>query len=424
MKKIVSAVAMAALAASLATAEVAVTMNGRIRPYLFSTSIVDDGTDKKTTNTWMDMDGLGGFEDSIKFAFTSADGDAGLTFQTNVKAGPSSSKNGAFLTLNTFNVWTNVFGSQFKIGAGSWKDGLADGAYRVKKDVDAQNGEGIFFEAYKLGSAFKGSPSMFVDDIANQAGGSNSLAAFAEYPFKLGDVRVKLTAVAIDGDFDTVTDEDTTNKYAASWNARAQINLPKVFDSEIIFKKPATNINVIAFYAKPKMLPAVLDATVGGSYVMASGGNEKWNGTWDVDLRVRYDFSEQVKGLSLTYFGKLSSKDSDNTAQINKGIVGLAGKSGLGASVTDVNMLLWNNLSARYVINDKVAAILNVGLMNALKVDEGAKEYGINYNVTPGVQVFCSKAASLYAGVSINGCSKDKASELNVSVPAVFRVKL
>lgn len=157
---------------------------------------------------------------------------------------------------------------------------------------------------------------------------------------------------------------------------------------------------------------------------MASGDAEVWNGTWDVDLRVRYDFSEQVKGLSLTYFGKLSSKDSDNNAEINKGIVGLAGKSGLGAKVTDVNMLLWNNLSARYVINDKVAAILNVGLMNALKVDEGAKEYGINYNVTPGVQVFCSKAASLYAGVSINGCSKDKASELNVSVPAVFRVKL
>ena len=85
MKKIITAAAIAAMAASFAAADVKITMNGRLRPYLYSHVETDDGTTTKKANTWMDLDGLAVFEDTLKFAFTNADNSAGLTFSVNVK---------------------------------------------------------------------------------------------------------------------------------------------------------------------------------------------------------------------------------------------------------------------------------------------------------------------------------------------------
>ncbi len=437
MKKIITAAAIAAMAASFAAADVKITMNGRLRPYLYSHTESDNGTKTTKTNTWMDLDGLAGFEDTLKFAFTNEDKSSGLTFSVNVKNGNASSNNktGNFFTLSEYSIWSTAFGTDLTLGAGSWKDGFADGAYRVKKDVDAGNSEGIDFERFKLGSAFKSAPSVFVDDIGNIAGGSNALVGYAEYPIAFSDtMSLKLTATAVDASFDEVTDGDTTDTYSSAWAGRAQFNVKDVVNTEFIVKKPVHNETVLAFYAQPKMVKG-LDATVGGSYTMASGSNEKWDGAWDVDLRARYQATD---ALSITTFNKISGLDAADgsaktnsaSATVNSGIVGLDGKGGSLLSGKDITTVMWNNLSARYVINPSVTATVNLGLMSVL-ANESDADYGINFRGTAGAQLYLSSNASLWTALSYStatynaGTSGAKDQTYSAfAVPVIFRVKM
>ena len=476
MKKIVSAVALAAAAASLATAEVKITMNGRLRPTVYGQQTVEGDAKGKTdtkavTKNWMSLDGYAAFEDTLKFAFNNEDKTAGLTFSVNVKNGNDSStvgtyyqyadgsigtsekdadgnkgtkielkesnnKFGNFLTLNQYDIWSTVFGTDLKLGAGSWKDGNADGAYRVKKDVDAGNSEGLDFERFKLGSAFKGAPSVFMDDICNFAGGTNALAAYAEYPIALNDdMTLKLTAVAIKADYWTGTDDDTTTNHKAGFAGRAQFNVADLFNSELIVKKPVAGITTFAFYAMPTLLPE-LTATIGGSYTMDSTSAETWNGAWDFDLRARYQVTPE---FSITTFNKIAGlKESDDEktnkakAKVASGIVGLDGKGGQLLSGTDITMVMWNNISARYKINDLVTATVNVGLMNVLgTAGKSDSDYGINYRVTPGAQLYLSKPATLWVGFSYSGAKYNAGTKdakdftvSSISIPAILRVKL
>ena len=471
MKKIVSAVALAAVAASLVTAEVKITMNGRLRPTVYGqTNTEGDSkgkTDTKaTTKNWMSLDGYAAFEDTLKFAFNNEDKTAGLTFSVNVKNGNDASsttvvkakavdganpekdikvsennnKTGNFLTLNQYDIWSTVFGTDLKLGAGSWKDGNADGAYRVKKDVDAGNAEGIDFERFKLGSAFKSAPSVFMDDICNFAGGSNSLAAYAEYPIALNDdMTLKLTAVAIKTPdtslYYTGTDDDTTTNHKAGFAGRVQFNVAELFNSELILKKPVAGITTFAFYAMPTLLPQ-LTATIGGSYTMDSTAAETWNGAWDFDLRARYQVTPE---LSITSFNKIAGlKESDDEktnkagAAVASGIVGLDGKGGQLLSGKDITMVMWNNISARYKVNDLVTATVNVGLMNVLgTAGKSDSDYGINYRVTPGAQLYLSKPATLWVGFSYSGAKYNAGTKdakdftvSSISIPAILRVKL
>lgn len=495
MKKIVSAVALAAVAASLATAEVKITMNGRLRPTVYGQSKTDNGSTTTTNKTWMSLDGYATFEDTLKFAFNNEDKTAGLTFSVNVKNGNDSSssssslstktyvnstevknadgstkyavgdvysgksapkdgkwteiksststannKLGNFLTLNQFDIWSTVFGTDLKLGAGSWKDGNADGAYRVKKDVDAGNSEGVDFERFKLGSAFKGAPSVFMDDICNFAGGSNALSAYAEYPIALNDdMTLKLTAVAIKTGYWSGTEVDgtdtTTTTHASGAAGRVQFNVAELFNSELILKKPASGITTFAFYAMPTLLPQ-LTATIGGSYTMDSTSAETWNGAWDFDLRARYQVTPE---LSITTFNKIAGlKESDDektnkaSATVASGIVGLDGKAGQLTSGKDVTMVMWNNISARYKVNDLVTATVNVGLMNVLgTAGKSDSDYGINYRVTPGAQLYLSKPATLWVGFSYSGAKYNAGTTgakdftvSSISIPAILRVKL
>ena len=475
MKKIVSAVALAAVAASLVTAEVKITMNGRLRPTVYGQAKTDDGSKTTTNKTWMSLDGYAAFEDTLKFAFNNEDKTAGLTFSVNVKNGNDSStvgtyyqyaggtigtsekdadgnkgtkielkesnnKFGNFLTLNQFDIWSTVFGTDLKLGAGSWKDGNADGAYRVKKDVDAGNAEGVDFERYKLGSAFSKAPSVFMDDICNFAGGSNALSAYAEYPIALNDdMTLKLTAVAVKTGYwsgKEVDGTDTTNTtHASGAVGRVQFNVAELFNSELILKKPASGITTFAFYAMPTLLPQ-LTATIGGSYTMDSTAAETWNGAWDFDLRARYQVTPE---FSITTFNKIAGlKESDDEktnkakAKVASGIVGLDGKLGNLLSGTDITMVMWNNISARYKVNDLVTATVNIGLMNVLgTAGKSDADYGINYRVTPGAQLYLSKPATLWVGFTYSGASYNSGAKgakdvtvSSISIPAILRVKL
>ena len=90
---------------------------------------------------------------------------------------------------------------------------------------------------------------------------------------------------------------------------------------------------------------------------------------------------------------------------------------------------MWNNLSARYKINDTLAATLNFGLVTPLsKADGDDNSYSPEWRVTPAIQVYAGSNASIWAGLALSGASA-KVNDTDYSVfalqiPVIFRVKM
>ena len=452
MKKIVSAALVASMVAGAAFAvDAKITLSYRTKLDAFAYTSAKAGDVKTITKEWLDWEGYDGAgkqaatnaSDTFKFVLN---GDrAGATFAVNINENNKDTGNqsdayakneGQLFTLNEYSAWMNweLGPGVFKVGSGNWKDGYADGAYRVKKDVDAQNAEGMDFERFKLGSILKGSNKLaFVDDLASGANNS-ALFSYADYGFKAGDAaKVNVLLGSVYNKFDTVVDDDTTTYYDAFFVSRAQVAMD-VLNAELIFKKPALHVMDFAAYVMPKILDN-LALNIGGA--IENNNLDKDNGgytDWAFDLRARYQATDE---LSITFYTNLSGTNLEEGRKISAGIAGHKGAEGLAGKVDGTNQptfktAMWNNLSARYKISDSLAATLNVGLITPLsKVDGDDNSYSPEWRVTPAVQVYAGSNASIWAGVALSGASATikgatdvDYSVFAVQVPVIFRVKM
>ena len=467
MKKIVSAALVASMVAGAAFAvDAKITLNYRTKLDAFAYTSAKAGDNKTITKEWLDWEGYDGAgkqaatnaSDSFKFVLS---GDrAGATFAVNINENTKTSadvsttttknkvvdKNGnemdkavtkvtssALFTLNEYSAWMNweLGPGVLKVGSGNWKDGYADGAYRVKKDVDAQNAEGMDFERFKLGSILKGSNKLaFVDDLA--AGANNAaLFSYADYGFQAGDAaKVNILLGSVYNAFDTVVDDDTTTYYDAFFVSRAQVAMD-VLNAELIFKKPAPHVMDFAAYVMPKVLDG-LTLNIGGA--IENDNRDKDDGgytDWAFDLRARYQATSE---LSVTFFTNISGTNLDAGRNLSSGIAGHKGAEGLASKIDGTNQpkfktAMWNNLSARYKINDTLAATLNFGLVTPLsKADGDDNSYSPEWRVTPAIQVYAGSNASIWAGLALSGASA-KVNDTDYSVfalqiPVIFRVKM
>lgn len=440
MKKIISAALVASMVAGAAfAADAKITLNYRTKLDAFSYTKVSNGDKDKITQEWLNWagyDGAGGEKDeklqatypSDTFKFVLNGEKAGATFAANVMAGSKDSKSNAMFTLNQYSAWMKweVGPGELKLESGSWKDGYVDNAYRVKKDVDAQNAEGQDFERFKLGTILKGSKALtFVDDLAAGANQSG-LFSCADYGFATeSDVKINvlLGSVYNGSIFDKVVDEDTTTYYDAFFVSRVQAKVPELLDAEVIFKKPAPHVNTFGLYVMPKVLDG-LTLNVGGAVEMDNREKDAGGYTdWGFDLRARYQATDE---LSLTLFTNVSGTNLEKGRKIASGVVGHKGGEGW-ATATSFKTAMWNNVSARYKLSDLVTATLNVGLITPLsKVDGDDESYTPEWRITPAVQVYAASNASVWAGLAVSGTSLKDAdsSVMALQVPVIFRVKM
>ena len=449
MKKIVSAALVASMVAGAAFAvDAKITLSYRTKLDAFAYTSAKAGDVKTITKEWLDWEGYDGAgkqaatnaSDSLKFVLS---GDrAGATFAVNINENNKDTGNqsktytqneGQLFTLNEYSAWMNweLGPGVLKVGSGNWKDGYADGAYRVKKDVDAQNAEGMDFERFKLGSILKGSNKLaFVDDLA--AGANNAaLFSYADYGFQAGDAaKVNVLLGSVYNKFDTVVDDDTTTYYDAFFVSRAQVAMD-VLNAELIFKKPAPHVMDFAAYVMPKVLDG-LTLNIGGAIENDNRDKDAGGYTdWAFDLRARYQATSE---LSVTFFTNLSGTNLDAGRNISAGIAGHKGAEGLASKIDTktqpaFKVAMWNNLSARYKINDTLAATLNFGLVTPLsKADGDDNSYSPEWRITPAVQVYAGSNASIWAGLALSGASA-KVNDTDYSVfalqiPVIFRVKM
>ncbi|MBD5446181.1 MAG: hypothetical protein HDR32_03015 [Treponema sp.] len=477
MKKILTTILAGTLVAGAAFAvDAKITLNFRSRLNALAMSSVESGDTTKTTRDWMNWDNNraynGAGSDTFKFVLN---GDrAGATFAVNLATATGT----GLFTLNEYSAWMNfpVGPGTLTLRTGNWKDGYADGAYRVKKDVDAQNGEGVDFEKFKLGSIFKGSQQLlFVDDLAKPAN-HKAIAGFADYGFNVNDnVNLNILVGGVSsGDyvsladhtntayeaaknhFDVVKDGDTTVTWNSAFVSRAQVKVKDVLNAELIYKLSHAAggplYHTFGLYVMPQVLDA-LTLNIGGAAEVYGGkynpgknadGTDKDKGDyfdWGVDLRARYQATD---ALSITFFTNVSGTNFEGGRAINAGNAGYKGTYGyinpfqntdksnpFGFTAQKFKVAMWNNLSGRFKINDLLTATLNVGLVTPLsKVDGDDNSYSPEWRVTPAVQIYAASNASLWAGVAISGASWETSngkvdnSAICVEIPVIFRVKM
>ncbi|MDE6350797.1 MAG: hypothetical protein K2K67_07320 [Treponemataceae bacterium] len=487
MKKILTTILAGTLVAGAAfAADAKITLNFRSRLNALAMSSVESGDKTTTTRDWMNWDNNraynGAGSDTFKFVLN---GDrAGATFAVNLATATGT----GLFTLNEYSAWMNfpVGPGTLTLRTGNWKDGYADGNYRVKKDVEAQNGEGVDFEKFKLGSIFKGSQQLlFVDDLAKPAN-NKAIAGFADYGFDVNDnVNLNILVGGVSsgdyvavknhtaddyfvdnkgnptkGHFDLVVDGDTVVTWNSAFVSRAQVKVKDVLNAELIYKlSHATGkslYHTFGLYVMPQVLDA-LTLNVGGAAEVYGGDHGKDDTDyfdWGVDLRMRY---QVMDALSVTFFTNVSGTSLDKGRAINAGNTGYKGSYGyiapfqnkidnkdvnpFGFTARNFKVAMWNNLSARYKINDLLTATLNVGLVTPLSKAEVKNDndtetytdknsYSPEWRVTPAVQIYAASNASLWAGVAISGASwttadgKTDNSAICVEIPVIFRVKM
>lgn len=453
MKKIISALTLGAMVAGAAFADVGVTLNYRQRATLLSHSNEYGKTDEATKILFTDAySGSGTDNLGIKL-----DGDIASFAITVVGDEATTSK-----------LRTKTLGADLQVGkvglfAGFWADGKVKGAYRNKADVDAGNMEGMDFEFKKLGSAYAGSPSFFVDNIVLPVNvtASESYAIGAKYNIRnFKACKLELNGVYISNE----TSDEKGSKSSGNLQGHSLVGLVEANTAygsgEFVFKygqsayqdkdKKYTDAMAFGAYLQPKIMNN-LTATIGGAGSVVDGDFTDWS----ADLRLYYkmgalsftsfhsysalvDAEESVKKLNgkgnATTKGIADSGSAPNGYLNNKGQI-----KDVGAHKgTPVNRdsVLTNNLMVRYKVNSKFAVYGVVADMIGLGENGGKKLADKDGKETTDalIQLRASAWAQFYAGgnsisVGVVYENYDVAetygdSVQNIAIPMIFRVKM
>ena len=444
MKKLVSALTVGAIIAGAAFADVSIGLNFRQRANLLSHNFAVGDTKASSKILFTDAySGSGTDNLAIGLSGDIVSFNAQLTTDETMK----DLDNGGSIRSKSFNG--NVSLGKVQLFGGLWADGKVDGAFRNKTDIDAGNMEGMDFEFKKLGSAYKRSPSFFVDNLVqhvNADGENYALGGEWKVP---SPKSVKFT---LKGTYITnsVSDEKSHGKdnqlkghtFAGLLNARAEH-----VTTELVFKYGDYNkavdgkaVRAMAFglYAMPVTISG-LTTTIGGAGSVVDGTFTDFS----ADLRLYY----KTGALSITSFHSYSALvDAEKSSKYvgNETTKGLANASAVtkgdhkGTTLTR-DAILANNIMLRYKINKTFAAYGFVADMIGFGQSKGKDvEATINGEKVVGKpvvqlrtglygQAYCG-SSSISVGVvyALHDVTKTTAADSvgTLAVPVVFRVKM
>lgn len=441
MKKIISALTLGAMVAGAAFADVGVTLNYRQRATLLSHNNEYGTTDEASKILFTDAYSGSGTDnlginlggDIASFAITVVGDEA-----------------------TTAKLRTKTLGADLQVGkvglfAGFWSDGKVKGAYRNKADVDAGNMEGMDFEFKKLGSAYAGSPSFFVDNIVMPVNvtASESYSIGAKYNIRnFKACKLEVNGVYISNE----TSDEKGSKSDGSLQGHSLVGLVEANTNygtgEFVFKygqsayknDDGKYADAMAFgaYLQPKIMNN-LTTTIGGAGSVVDGDFTDWS----ADLRLYY----KTGALSFTSFhsysalvdaeksiAKLNGKKNATTKGIADDAAVTNGKH--GGTPVKRDSVLTNNLMVRYKVNSKFAVYGVVADMIGLGENGGNKLADKDGKETTDalIQLRASAWAQFYAGgnsisVGVVYENYDVAetygdSVQNIAIPMIFRVKM
>lgn len=456
MKKIISAVALASLALGVATADAKITLNYRTQAVGFSRLIDAPNTNgvaasPENENYWFQQKAYGTASDTVKFAVSSDFG--GAVVRIDPKATDGSE------TLQDLQGYVKL--GAFEIGAGTWKDGMFNGAYQLKNDSDNGNYGGETFAAYKLGSMFAKSVTTQIDDIANLNANSSTSTGYAKWAGDLGDYEVTATGTLIGLKGSTW---DSASTIYSGFGLKLDIK-GSVFDTQFVFKTGSNDSSktvekvtgeqrAFGLHTQAKGLIPSTTFTLGGAAGFVDGALTEIN----FDARARYASGP----LSITFLNNISHITNDNTYSRGLGLakqVGAIytdassdsdGKLRSAATYTSLKTakttdqqyftVMWNMLGMRYNVNNNFALLFSAGDIVYLNdigyafADSDSGHYrdwlGMEVFAAPGLQLTAGKGATVstyfrfgWTGVGAQeNCGDEK--YFAFLVPVVVRVKM
>ncbi|MCI5541961.1 MAG: hypothetical protein MR385_07665 [Treponema berlinense] len=311
MKKIVTAAAIAAMAASFAAAEVTTSLNVRVRPDLYKVvGTTENGTtDAYTTTTYADIDGFGGNKDTL--AVKGSTDYAGVAAEiTLLNPGNAKGKTGAF-EIDNYYGWLNW-------GALKFTAGTYDSRYTNRGNYTATE-QGILDEEFSktMGLSSKNGLSVNGDgwlaDFGNvsQVNGGNNNSFIVDYTFNdIGGGKLLLKGGLVENgtadSYDSYTDKDG-NKFAQSegYVFEAAWRKDDLVAVDAIFKNPVKDAFGFGLYVTPLMIPNTKNVVIGFTYGTLE---DSIKSAFAVDFRGQYNFNSAA---TLALGAKYESYEAD-----------------------------------------------------------------------------------------------------------------
>lgn len=474
MKKIVTAAAIAAMAASFAAAEVTISSNFRIRPVIVQN---DSGTEAASKTTWASLDGsqletAQGASDSIKFAAKSdyagivteldltAAKDGGVkisSFNGFLKFGPSFTLTGGILDSRVANRITSDQNnlSLIEQNWGAKATGFTPIVYTLKKGTERekvrQSNTAYSYISFagnkKLGvnpNMFAGIPTSFLTELAVNEAFADSKKWDKDDKLKK-DITVDKYSV-IGADSDNITAIESTkvlslvgdyllsdvaggklqfwgalNKADSEWTTEDDGETTQVVNSSYAFRAAYTNESIAAdatfHVAKREFIVAAFVSPKMIDNLAATVGFTFAKNTEDKNDKTFYAIDARaryaINALSLNLLMNYSSADSDDF-----------GEDPIGVLDTVFN--------ATYKLNDTVKAFAEAEFV--LNTNSDVKDVvGNQLAVQAGSILTAGKGCTVEAAVrgTLLGLGYDDKYTngkdywgTSISIPVVMRVKL
>ena len=424
MKKIISALAVGAVAVSFATADLSINANTKMSGWWYRYNSKNlGGSDLKQKELF----NLGGHavNDNVTLK---ASGNI-FTFTTILVPYNNSDD----ILFKAMTIAANV--ENFTFTTGWHRDGIK--VYDANGNISALDEGRLHGGTYKLGGAFGGNAA-FVNNQAAIGKDQTSYFVHAKYALPVSDVftlNIAASAMSPHGtknssasgdDDNTAYDGATRKNDSIAWGVFMSPVVKKIVGFDLVAKgwknsakadKADDKYNqLLGGYANLLCVPFMNTALFGGSVYLVDGDLEEWN--VDLSLGLRLGAGNRVM---LTFNNKFAFKDGGGKA---------AGNPGWSTQYNN-EYILYNVLGASFQLNDTLKLIGTVGHQSAF--GDGA-EKGTSLFVYPHAQVLASSRASVSAGAVLTldklGYKKDsvtgdaKKMAVLVNVPVVVRIQL
>lgn len=409
MKKIVTAAAIAAMAASFAAAEVTTSLNVRVRPDLYKVEGITktDAKDAYTKTTYADIDGFGGNKDTL--AVKGSTDYAGVAAEiTLLNPGNKTGKDGSF-AIDNYYGWLNW-------GALKFTAGTYDSRYTNRGNYTATE-QGILDEEFsktmglssKNGLDVKGDGWLADFGNVSQVNGGNNNSFIVDYTFNdIGGGKLLLKGGLVENgtadSYDSYIDKDG-NKFAQSegYVFEAAWRKDSLVAVDAIFKNPTKDAFGFGLYVTPLMIPNTKNVVIGFTYGTCE---DVVKSAFAVDFRGQYNFNSAA---TLALGAKYESHEKD-----------------VGGADAETAMQVAAEFS--YKVSDLLIAALDFGYFNKdLDNNDDNDDDGTQFIVTSLRGKFTAgKNAAITTALRLNKVLNpaDGKTDYTFDIPVVLRVKM
>jgi len=402
MKKVIGVAVAASLLAGMAFADVAVSLNARLRSNMYHQKKINSDT----TKTWMfDLDaskndvkggtganaydhthgGSGAMSDTLKF---SAKNDyAGVTLET---TGQPNKEN---ITGNT------CYNGFIKFDALTFTFGTFDSRNVSIYDVSAGE-SGLLKEDITKYGVVNGDDYNLTKDANNfsTVGGTKVVSLVADYTVDMGDGSLLLKGGLLSNKYDDDAEGSADNKkYQNAGYAFEGDFENDAVKLQALFKLPAKKQTVFGVFADVKALP--LPVAVGFSYGSDGNDGDAKHTEMAFDARVGYDISDAAKITSAIKYESVKPDGGDNETALS-----------IAAEVS-------------YIVSDMTTVFADVGYYN-YDLDGSDDDGNSRISIRPGVVLTAGKGAQITAALQYDKyTAADDQLQSDMSIPVIFRVK-